>query len=109
MYVVTEVNTNRVLVAGELKGYWENGYPIIADTIGAECAYPHHVASIHIVDSIPEDFMPDAYSYTEEEGFYKTPGWEQANKYGVPVEVLEQIKDEAILEVEQEVQNGTDE
>lgn len=109
MYIITDTQSNRVMIAGELVEYWPNGYPVIEDFTTTKYAFPPEFTAMHIVDSIPEDFMPDAYSYTEEEGFYKTPGWEQASKYGVPVEVLEQIKDEAIFEVEQEVIHGTDE
>lgn len=109
MYVITDKETNRVLIVGELKEYWPNGYSVITDATGADYAFPPEFTLMTYADEVPEGVLPDAYSFTEEDGFYETPGYEPGSRYGLSEDTLQIIKDEAIAEIEEAVINGTDE
>lgn len=108
MHIITDTETARLIAVGTFKEYWDNGYPIITDKDGNDCAYPSDFTTMHEVSSLPEGVIPDAYCYTSEEGFYKNPDYVEPNPYGLPDEILSQIKDDAIAEVEEAVLNGTD-
>lgn len=95
------IRDNVVLSAGELT-YWDNGYPIIGGI-----AYAFEDILMVEVD-VPDDFEPLRYCYTENDGFYRNPKVKDPNPYGIPDELVEQIKNDAITEVEEAVINGTD-
>ena len=96
------IRDNVVLSAGELT-YWDNGYPII----GGIAYAPEDILMVEV--DTPDDFEPLRYCYTESDGFYRNPKVKDPNPYGIPDELVEQIKNDAITEVEEAVINGTDE
>lgn len=110
MKAVIMNETNAVIEIGEIIDYWDNGYPIVKNSAGSECAFPPDNLTFAEIDSIPEDFQPIKYCYTEEKGFYKNPNWvepDATNIFGISDEVYRAIKEQAVQEVRQEVQNGT--
>ena len=102
MIAVGKMN-NVILSIGEVT-YWDNGYPIVGDI--AFC--PDDIL-LFDVDEIPSDFEDYKYCYTVEDGFYRNPKYVEPNPYGISDELLEQIKNDAITEVEEAVLNGIDE
>ena len=60
------------------------------------------------VDSVPKEVEIGKYCYTPEDGFYVNPNYKEPNPYGIPDYLVEQIKNDAITEVEEAVTNGTD-
>ncbi|WP_207708624.1 hypothetical protein [Emergencia sp. 1XD21-10] len=50
--------------------------------------------------------MPSKHCYTETEGFYKNPDYVEPNPYGIPDELVEQIKNDTIAQVQEGVING---
>lgn len=108
MYIITDTDSARLIAMGTFKEYWPNGYPIITDASGNDCAYPTNFTTMHEVEDIPEDVVPEKYCYTPEDGFCKNLDYVEPNPYGIPEELVDRIKNDAISEVEQEVTNGTD-
>lgn len=108
MHIITDTDSARLIAVGTLKEYWPNGYPVITDTNGNDCAYPTSFSTMYEVAEIPDGVEPEKYCYTEADGFYANPNWIEPNKYGISDELVEQIKNDAIAEVEEAVINGTD-
>lgn len=109
MKVITSTESAEVIAIGTLKEYWDNGYPIITDINGIDCAYPTCLTVMHDVDSIPEEVEPFKHCYTEADGFYLNPNYiepDTSNTFGVPDDVYRAIKEQAIAEVQQEVTNN---
>lgn len=102
MIVIGKKN-NVILSVGEM-AYWDNEYPIV----GGIAFCPDDVL-LFDVKELPPDFDTYKYCYTEEAGFYKNPKYVIPNPYGIPDELVEQIKDDAVAEIEEAVINGTDE
>lgn len=65
---------------------------------------PHEVFK---VAEVPAEVKPIEYCYSEESGFYKNPNYIEPSGYGIPEELVEQIKTDAIAEVEEAVIDGT--
>jgi len=79
MYILT--NNKAAFVQGETieKGRWENDSSMDTYRIKNGDNYQYAVIAdfgLHEVDSIPEDFEPNKYCYTEEDGFYENPDFE---------------------------------
>ena len=100
MIAVGKIN-NVVLSFGELE-YWDNGYPIVGGV-----AYDPKDVLLFDVD-VPQDYTAGKYCYTAELGFYINPKYSEPNPYGISDELVEQIKNDAITEIEEAVVNGTD-
>lgn len=110
MKVVTNKEIPTVVAVGTFKEYWDNGYPIITDLNGMDCAYPNDVHDFFDVGSIPEDYVSGKYCYTEEKGFYPNPDYvepDPTNTFGIPDDVYRAIKNQAIAEVQKGVSDGT--
>lgn len=80
MHILT--NDNVVFAHGETieRGIWEND--LTTETYRIKNGDNHQYAVIadfglHEVDSIPKDFEPNKYCYTEEQGFYINPDYEK--------------------------------
>ena len=107
MIVVNKAD-GRIVSIGSLKGYWPNGYPIITDSAGHDCAWPPTFSELHDVE-VPKGVVPEKYCYSTSRGFYENPVYAETNPYGISNELLETIKNDTIAEVEEAVLNGTDE
>ena len=73
--VISNIENNELIAIGILKEYWSNGYPVIIDMNGQECAYPTNFTTMYEVEKIPENIEPYKYCYTEADGFYENPNW----------------------------------
>lgn len=106
MRIVVTKDTLIVSAIGTFKEYWDNGYPIITDSNGNDCAYPDVLFDFFDVEAVPEDYVPNKYCYTEEKGFYLNPDYvepEAGNTFGIPDDVYRAIKNQAIQEVQDEL------
>ena len=75
-------NNNVVFAKGETieRGKWENDPTTETYRIKDGNAYQYAVVAdfgLHGVESVPEDFEPNKYCYTETEGFYLNPDYEE--------------------------------
>jgi len=55
---------------------------------------------------IADDILPIKYCYTPEQGFYENPNWSEpdtSNTFGIPDDVYMAIKEQAIQEVQNEL------
>ena len=105
MYLIINNKTHAVEAYGEKLDYMSNGYPRLIDI---NTAWPTDMVTVAEVATVPEDMQVHKYCYTDEGGFTLNPDWEEPNGYGIPEELLRQIKDDTIAEVEGAVLNGID-
>ena len=75
-------NNNMVFTYGNEieKGRWENDPSMDTYRITTDNGYQYCVIAdfgLYEVESLPEDFEPGKYCYTEEEGFYLNPYYEE--------------------------------
>ena len=75
-------NNNVAFIKGETieRGRWENDPSMDTYRIKDENNYQYAVIAdfgLHEVESTPEDFKPNKYCYTETEGFYLNPDYEE--------------------------------
>jgi hypothetical protein len=99
MYIITETETNVYVTKGKLKEYWDNGYPIITDENGNDCAYPTGMFTLHETD-VPDGVEPQKYCYTPEQGFYENENYKEPTAYDlVSEDVLDAILDQYNLEL----------
>ena len=104
MYILT--NDNVVFITGELieVGRWENDPTMDTYRIknGENYQYAVLAFELHEVESLPEDFVPNKYCYTEAEGFYINPSYiepDKTNTYGIPDETYHAIIDDYTAEL----------
>lgn len=103
MYLIT-IKRNKIIQAmGKQLGYMSNGYPRL---IEENIAFPSDLVNVHEVEAVPGQFEPGRYCYTPEQGFYMNPDWQEPNKWNLPNEVIEEIKNEAIAEVQEGARDG---
>lgn len=103
MFLIVSKETHEVIHNGERLHYWDNGYPVLTDE---NIAFVKEDVDVVDVDSIPDDLIPGKYCYTSEKGIYANPGYiepDPGNIYGVPDEVYQAIKNQAIQEVQNEL------
>lgn len=111
--IIVEKSKNALVGIGIFKGYLDNGYPIITDTDGIDCAYPSDLVVMYKNVVIPDGVQQSKYCYTEEKGFYENPEYEEpeapdiTNTYGISDETYYTIKNQAIAEVQKGVSDGT--
>lgn len=91
MIAVGKIN-NVILSVGEME-YWDNGYPIVGGI-----AYDPEDILLFDVEEVPSDYSTYKYCYSESEGFYKNPKYIEPNPYGIPDELVERIKNDAIAD-----------
>lgn len=106
MYLILNKETRAVEGYGENLDYMSNGYPRLADI---NTAWPSQMVDVVQTETVPEDLQVHKYCFTMEDGFYLNPEWKEPNKYDIPDELLQRIKDDTISEVEEAVINGFDE
>ena len=75
MRIITDTETSILIAIGTFKEYWDNGYPIITDSNGNDCAYPTNDTTMYEVDSVPDGVEPGKYCYTSERGFFENPNY----------------------------------
>lgn len=105
MYLIT--NKERMFEDGTLHGnevlmwdievdYLMNGYPRL---VNKNTAFPREMVNVIVLDSIPDEVKEMKYCYTKKQGFYLNPDWSEQSKYGIPNDLLEQIKQDQINEI----------
>lgn len=87
-------NNTVVFTKGEKieRGRWENDLTMDTYRITTDTGYQYAVIAdfgLHMVASVPEDFEPNKYCYTEEKGFYLNPDWEP-QRYDEASQILTQ-------------------
>lgn len=102
MYIITQIDKNIILDICSKVEYQENGYPQNTDT---KVSYVKGFVKIYQIEEIPEYVQVIKYCYTIELGFYENPEYKEPNMYNIPNELLEQIKNDAIQEVQNELNN----
>lgn len=103
MYILV-YNENHAVVDIGSEVIMEHGNYVVADN---RTAYPTQTCTLYETD-VSEGICPQKYCYTPSEGFYPNPTWEEANKWDLPNSIVQEIKDAAIGEVQQEVINNAD-
>ena len=110
MTIITDAQSGTIIALGELKEFWPNGYPIITDSNGNSIAYPPDFTIMYENVEVPSDVTPEKYCYTPEDGFYLNPDYREPenNPYGIPDELYDTIRDEAVAQIEREVAGDAD-
>lgn len=113
MYIITEKNTHEVLYVLENVNEFDNGVYSIVNKQGTKfCvttsdSFDTYDGKIYTyVSNTPDDLIPSKYCYTENDGLYINPNYTEPNPYGIPDELLEQIKNDTVEEIRQEVLNN---
>ena len=104
MFIITNKEKSIVVDTGNEVTYWDNGYPVIVEK---DVAFVKEDVNVFEITELPEDFKQGKYCYTEEKGFYINPDYvepDSTNTYGIPDEIFYAIKEQAIAEVQQEVE-----
>ncbi|WP_425756266.1 hypothetical protein ACPW7J_02270 [Ihubacter sp. rT4E-8] len=96
MHLIVSKNNKAIIAVGEHLIVQENSYPFLEDT---QTAYPDFMVDVFETNKIPEDYAVDKYCYAPDQGFYKNPDYVEPNKYGVPDETVQAIKDDTILDL----------
>lgn len=107
--IITDTDTHEIMAIGTLKEYWDNGYPIITDENGNDVAYPTGFTTMYENVDVPEHVIAFRFCYDPESGFYENPNWvapDPSNSFGLPDDVYQQIKNQAITEVQEGVVNN---
>ena len=107
MFIIKQTDTNIVLDSSDTIEYQPNNYPVVRPGTAYALAYYPNGIEVVEVESIPEDFVPKKYLYTDN-SFVLNPEYTEPNKYGISDELLEQIKNDTITEVQQEVNTNAD-
>ena len=106
MFIITKKEDNEILMMGMELDYMENGYPRLVDYDVA--FYPEYI-DVHEVSEVVEGVEIHKYCYTEEDGFYPNPNYvEPNNSYGLPNDLYDTIRDEAVAQIEREVSGDAD-
>ena len=78
------------------KGRWENDPSMDTYRITTEEGYQYAVIAdfgLYEVETVPDDFEPNKYCYTEEQGFYLNPDYKE------PTDPYQEGYDQAILDM----------
>ena len=91
-------NNNVAFAKGETieKGRWENDPSMDTYRIKNGDNYQYAVIAdfgLHEVEPVPDDFEPNKYCYTEEQGFYLNPDWKE------PTDPYQEGYDQAVLDM----------
>ena len=95
-------NENHAVVDIGSEVIMEHDNYVVVDNL---TAYPTQTCTLYETD-VSEGIRPQKYCYTPSEGFYLNPQWQEPNKWNLPNEVIEEIKNEAIAEVQEGAKNG---
>lgn len=104
MYIVTDALTNSIRYIFENIHPYKDG--IYSELPGGTKHLMPGIKHYFLVGDVPEYVEPDKYCYTEEAGLYPNPRYTEPNKWNLPNEVIEEIKNEAIAEVQEGAKNG---
>lgn len=91
MYIVCIKDDNVVIGCGANIGTLNNGYIILVDE---NVAYAPNDVNVYEINGVPNDYVREKYCYTEEDGFFLNPNYEEPNPYGIPNEVYNSILDD---------------
>ncbi|NBH61561.1 hypothetical protein D1155_07855 [Anaerotruncus sp. 80] len=95
---------SRVLVDFDTEvEYMRNGYPRL---VNKDIAFVADDIEVFTGVDIPENVVAGKYCYTEEDGFYLNPDYEEPNPYGLTDEQYNEIVDSVIAQVQEGVING---
>ena len=105
MYLILDKTSHTVWNYDTEMEYQANGYPCLLNEKGPT---PDGGVDVKEVTELPEYVEPMKYCYTEEDGFYENPNYIEPpeNPYGIPDELVEQIKNNTVEEIRQEVLNN---
>lgn len=103
LYIAVAKDTNVFIGRSATLAYWDNGYPLFPDL---NRAYIPETTEIYTVDTIPGDVAEYKCCYTPVAGFYENANYKEPNTYGIPDELLQRIKDDAVAEIEEAVANA---
>jgi hypothetical protein len=107
MFLITDINTDSVIDWSEKETYGPEGYPMVEEK---NLAFPYWIVKTYTVDEIPEEVVPYKWCYTEEQGFFLDPSFEEPNNsHGISNELYNTIRDEAVAQIESEVITNADE
>lgn len=101
MFLITEKNENIIIMIGEKLDYMENGYPRM---VQENVAFPDDAVNVYEVMEVPVGVIAEKYCYTPLDGFFINSKWSEPNNtYGLPSELYDTIRDEAVAQIEREV------
>ena len=105
MLLIVEKKTNSLLDMDSELDYMDNGYPKL---VNRDIAFVADDVEVYTDVDMIENIVPGKYCYTSEQGFFENPDWQEPNPYGIPDELLEQIKNDTVEEIRQEVLNSAE-
>ena len=103
MYIITSKNLKSIIGIGAKLDYMSNGYPRL---VNENVAFPTEMIDVYEVSYMPEYVEENKYCYTPDQGFFENPNWKEPNKWGIPDDIVQEIKNEAITEVQEGAKNG---
>lgn len=105
MFIIIEKEKKIVVNYDNTIEYQTNEYPVIKKDGGLGVAYPTQMYDVAETESIPEDFAIGKYIF-ENSQFTLNPDWvepDPSNTFNVPDDVYMAIKEQAIQEVQNEL------
>lgn len=105
MFIIIEKETKIVVNYNDAIEYQTNGYPVVKKEGRLGVAYPTQMYDVAETESIPEDFAIGKYLF-EDSQFALNPDWvgpDPSNTFGVPDDVYMAVKEQAIQEVQNEL------
>lgn len=93
--IIITVDSKIIGMGDEINRTLDDGTIFLSENLG----YRVIGQNLYEIDSVPEEVEADKYCYTPEAGFYPNPEWEEPNKYGVPDETVQAIKDDTIMDL----------
>ena len=103
MYIITD-KENVIIHISKTIGYQENGN-VLVDNDTLAIAKPL-VNKVYEVESLDDGVVPSKYCYTEEEGFYKNPNYQEIITTESKIEDLEQQITDLQLALAEIVEGG---
>ena len=105
MYVIIDKNDNVILGVGNRLDYAKNGYPMLVET---NTQYVAEHVLVREIEIVPDDVNTIKYCYSDEDGLYPNPLVQETetNPWNLPQQIIDEIKEEAIAEVQKGATNG---
>ena len=103
MKIIVKKETNEILAITEKIEFQSNGNPVVVKD-GSKVAFIAAMCKefddkLFTDADVTEEIKPLKYCYTQTEGFYLNPNWEEPNKYNLPNETVQTIKDDTVAEL----------
>ncbi|MCI7261856.1 MAG: hypothetical protein MR562_01360 [Clostridiaceae bacterium] len=108
MYIVTLKETEEIVGIGNSLEYLDNGYPVLTEE---NVCFPADAVKVFDAEDVPDQICKGKHCYNEDRGVYENPGWREPDRdniFGVPDDVYQNIKDQAMIEIQQEVKKSAD-